>query len=131
MPREAYRQRILDVADPSGIETPGLVDDLIAYLPTAAAWDFLAGYATRQWLTVTDAVIPASWAGIVANAPPGSLADGTSAVTLTGVRHRAGVWEGDPVQERFSVELTVFVVCEPTYPTCHVLRLSAPGTALR
>jgi hypothetical protein len=122
-PREEYLQRIVTVADPSGVETPGLVADLAAYLPSEAAWAHLTGYSTRQWLDVTTAVVPDRWASMLATTPPGVLADGTTAVTITGTRHRAGVWEGEPVADRFAVAFTLFVVCEPTYPTCHLLRL--------
>lgn len=130
-PVEAYRDPIIDIADPAGVETPGLVADLAMYLPTAETWEFLAGYSTRQWLDITAAVVPTAWPGIVANAPQGSLADGTTAVTIDGVRHRAGEWEGEAVHDRFTVAFTVFVVCGPTYPTCHLLRLSALDTPMR
>ena len=131
IPLDAYSDRVVAVGDPSGFETPGLVADVARYLPTAEAWEFLSRYATRQWLDITAAVVPASWPGIVANAPEGALAEGTTAVTIDGVRHRAGVWEGKAVHDRFTVSFTVFVVCVPTYPTCYLLRLSELDNPLR
>jgi len=52
------------------------------------------------------------------------LLPGTTAFTITGVRHRSGVWEGTPVTSEHDVAFTVFVVCAPSYPACHLLRLS-------
>ncbi|QAY68631.1 hypothetical protein [Xylanimonas protaetiae] len=130
-PVDAHRDPIIAVGDPAGIETPGLVADLALYLPTAEAWKLLSGYSTRQWLDITAAAVPASWPGIAANAPAGSLAPGTTAVTIDGIRHRAGTWEGEHVHDKFTVAFTMFVVCGPTHPTCHLLRLGALDTPLR
>jgi hypothetical protein len=66
-----------------------------------------------------------------AQAQPGQLAAGTTAVTIEGTRHRAGVWNGQPVTSEHPVAFTVFVVCAPTYPTCHLLRLSQLDNPLR
>lgn len=126
-----YKGRLLVLADPSGYESPGLAADLTAYLPTAAAWAHLARYGTRQWLVVTDVVVPDQWAHALAQAPAGAVAPGTTALTVTGVRHRAGTWEGTEVAAEFDVAFTVFVICEPTYPTCHLLRLSQLDNPLR
>jgi hypothetical protein len=129
--RDGYVQRIIAVGDPSGVETPGLVADLAAYVPNDAAWAHLTVYATRQWLDVTGAVIPDQWASVLATTTPGALAEGTTAVTITGTRHRAGAWEGKPVTDRSAVSFTAFVVCEPTYPTCHLLRLGRLNHPMR
>ncbi|QAY68775.1 hypothetical protein [Xylanimonas protaetiae] len=129
--RDAYVQRIVTVGDPAGLETPGLVADLTAYLPTDAAWAQLARYSTRQWLTVTGAVVPEQWAHVLASTPEGALAPGTTAVTIDGVRHRAGLWEGREVTDRFDVAFTVWVVCPPTYPACHLLRVGRLDTPMR
>ena len=70
-------------------------------------------------------------ADAVAQAQPGQIAPGTTAVTIEGTRHRSGVWNGQPVTSEHPVSFTVFVVCPPTYPTCHVLRLSQLDNPLR
>ena len=44
---------------------------------------------------------------------------------------RTGVWNGQPVTSEHPVAFTVFVVCAPTYPTCHLLRLSQLDNPLR
>lgn len=126
-----YTSTILAVGDPSGEEQAGLASDVAAYLPTRDAWIELRHYATRQHLTIEAAYIPDAWADAVAQAQPGQLAAGMTAVTIEGTRHRAGVWNGQPVASEHSVAFTVFVVCEPTYPTCHLLRLSQLDNPLR
>ncbi len=79
----------------------------------------------------TAAFVPDAWADAVEQAQPGQLAAGTTAVTIEGTRHRAGVWNGQPVTSEHPVAFTVFVVCAPTYPTCHLLRLSQLDNPLR
>jgi hypothetical protein len=125
-----YKGRLLVVADPTGEQSPGLVADLAAYLPSVEAWEHLRQYDTRQWLQITRAYIPDAWTEAIA-ADPDVVAPGTHAVTVTGVRHRVGVWDGQPVAARFDVAFTVFVVCEPTYPSCHLLRLTRLDKPLR
>ena len=115
---------LVAVADPTGVETPGLVADLSLYLPTVQAWPNLQRYSTRQWLEVSLVEQPSLWPQAVAEAPSGSLAPGTTAYTITGVRHRAGVWEGRPVTSEHDVAFTVFMVCRPSYDACRLLRLS-------
>lgn len=126
-----YTSAILTVSDPSGDEQAGLASDVTAYLPTRDAWIELRQYATRQHLTLATAYVPNAWADAVAQAQPGQLAAGTTAVTIEGTRHRAGVWNGQPVTSEHPVAFTVFVVCAPTYPTCHLLRLSQLDNQLR
>lgn len=52
-------------------------------------------------------------------------------MTVTGVRHRAGTWEGREVAEEFDVAFTAILVCGPTYPQCYLLRLSRLDEPLR
>jgi hypothetical protein len=100
-----------------------LLSDLDNYLPTHDAWSDLARYQTRQWLTVDSVTTPTLWSQ--AEAQAGSvLLPGTEAFTIHGDRHRSGVWEDAPVTTAHQVAFTVFVVCGPSYPTCHLLRLS-------
>jgi hypothetical protein len=52
------------------------------------------------------------------------LLPGTTGLTIRGIRHRTGVWEGEPVASEHDVAFTVFIVCGPSYSECHLLRLS-------
>lgn len=118
-----YMQAVLDVGDPSGQETPGLAADLADYLPNTAVWAQLRQYETSQWLTITSAVVPSTWAQALQQGQ-GTLLPGTTAYTITGTRHRAGVWDGKPVTTAEQVSFTIFETCRPTYTTCRILRLS-------
>lgn len=111
------------IADPTGESTAGLASDLTGYLPTVEAWTRLRQYKTRQWLTIASIAIPTRWATAVEQAGD-DLLPGTGAFTVRGVRNRAGVWDGEPVTSEHEVAFTVFVVCGPSYPACHLLRLS-------
>ena len=122
-PLSDYAGRLLAVADPTGQESPGLVADIAGYLPTDEAWAFLKPYYTRQWLEISTVEVPDLWEQALAEAGQ-ALAPGTMAYTIRGTRHRSGVWEGAPVTSQHEVAFTVFIVCEPSYPTCHLLRLS-------
>jgi len=121
---EAYVNGLVAIADPTGEETPGLVADLAAYLPSPAAWSALREYSTRQWIVIDSLTVPSLWPRAVAEAPPGTLLAGTAAFTVRGVRHRAGVWEGRTVTTEHPVAFTIFVVCAPSYAVCRLLRLS-------
>jgi hypothetical protein len=121
--RTDHIEQLVAVADPSGESTPGLVSDLDNYLPTQDAWVELAAYETRQWLTIDSVTIPTKWAEAEAQAGD-ELLPGTTALTIHGTRHRSGIWEGEPVTSEHAVAFTVFIVCVPSYPECHVLRLS-------
>jgi hypothetical protein len=121
---EEYVARLIDIADPTGEETPGLVADLAGYLPTATAWGDLRTYSTRQWLEVDSVQVPSLWPQALAQAPEGALLPGSAAYTVSGVRHRAGVWQGETVASEHEVAFTVFMVCRPSYDRCHLLRLS-------
>lgn len=124
VPLSDYTNRLVTVADPTGESSPGLVADVAAYLPTVTAWSQLRTYATRQWLAINTAKVPSLWSQAEVEAGPDGFLPGTTAFTITGVRHRAGVWEGNPVASEHDVAFTVFIVCAPSYPECHVLRLS-------
>jgi len=113
----------LTIADPTGESSPGLVSDLAGYLPTHDAWVELRRYQTQQRLDVAAVSVPELWATAIEQADR-ELAPGTAAFTVEGTRHRSGMWEGQPVNSEHGVAFTVFVVCAPTYPTCHLLRLS-------
>lgn len=119
-----YADPLLEVADPTGTESAGLAADVSAYLPTEEAWAYLKPYYTRQWIEIESIAVPDLWEQAVVEAGPGGFAPGTAAYTIEGVRHRAGVWEGDEASSAHDVRFTVFIVCRPAYPSCHLLRLS-------
>lgn len=125
-----YTERLIAVADPTGEESAGLVADIANYLPTPSAWASLREYRTRQWLDVTSAEVPTLWPQALAEAGPDGLLPGTTAYTIEGTRHRTGIWEDALVESTHDVAFTVFIVCAPSYPTCHVLRLSLPDQPL-
>lgn len=122
-PRAAYLERIATIADPTGESSPGLISDVDAYLPPEATWIDLREYETRQWIDIETVEVPTQWDTALEQAGP-SLASGTTAYTITAVRHRYGVWDGEPVASQHDVSFTVFMVCAPTYETCRLLRLS-------
>lgn len=117
-------ERLVEVADPTGESSAGLVADVANYLPTLAAWAELRRYETRQWIEITSTEVPSLWPTAVQQAGPSGLLPGTTAYTIHGVRHRSGIWEGEPVSTAHDVAFTVFIVCGPSYPQCHLLRLS-------
>lgn len=119
-----YTAVVLAVGDPSGAEQAGLAADIATYLPSREAWVELRQYATTQHLTIDSIYVPDAWGDAVAQAQPGQLAEGTIAYTIEGTRHRTGTWNGEEVTSEHPVAFTVFVVCAPTYDTCHLLRLS-------
>ena len=131
-----YTAAILRVGDPSGTEQTGLAADIATYLPTREAWIELRKYDTNQHLTIDRAYVPAAWGQAVEQAQPGQLPAGATAVTVEGTRHRAGVWNGEPVTSANTVSFTVFLACPPPAPEfrtglCHVLRLSQLDNPLR
>ena len=127
--RTDHIEQLITVGDPTGESTPGLVTDLDNYIPTPDAWQELAKYETSQWLTVDAVTTPAKWAEAEAQAGA-SLLPGTTAFTIDGVRHRSGLWEDAPAASEHDVSFTVFIVCGPSYPECHLLRLSLPDQPL-
>ncbi|MGO3658815.1 MAG: hypothetical protein ACTJFS_15905, partial [Micrococcaceae bacterium] len=118
-----HRAVLIEDADPTGTETPGLIADLDGYFPSASTWRDLAEYRTRQHIEIDSIYIPEQWEEAVA-ASGGQIADGTVAYTVEGIRHRDGVWYDDPVESSHAVAFTVFVSCEPVFDRCHLLRLS-------
>ncbi|MEP9382903.1 hypothetical protein [Nocardioides sp. KR10-350] len=125
-----YTAAVLADADPSGDETPGLLDDVATYLPTTDQWLDLGALDVVQTIDIASASIPASWPTALAQAH-GQLRPGTTAVTITGTRHRSGVWDGEPAASSDPVSFTVFVACPPAFDRCHVLRLSQLDNPLR
>lgn len=121
---------VLAGADPTGEESAGLAADLALYLPEAQTWRQLTEYATAQYLSVEDAYVPAAWDDVLASGDE-RITEGTVAVTIEGTRHRTGVWNDEPVASEHPVSFTVFVICEPAYEQCHVLRLSELDNPLR
>ncbi|WP_022883679.1 hypothetical protein [Glaciibacter superstes] len=122
-----YAQPILDAADEA--EADLLASDIRGYLPSPPAWAQLRQYQTRQWLTIDTAAVPEAWETAVEQAAPGQLPKGATAYTITGVRHRTGTWDTDPVESSGPVSFTVFIACSPVAPEfragpCRVLRLS-------
>ncbi|MBN9176342.1 MAG: hypothetical protein J0I43_03115 [Microbacterium sp.] len=126
-----YAQVIVDAGDPSGIETAGLVSDVRTYLPTAEAWLTLRSYGTRQWLTIDEAFVPASWSDAVDQAAPGQLLPGTIAYTITGTRHRSGIVGTQAQETSRPIAFTLFIACEPSFDECRLLRLSEVDNPLR
>lgn len=118
-----YTAAVLADADPSGEETPGLLADVATYLPTVEQWLDLGAMEVEQTIEIDDAYVPDSWASAVEQAH-GHLRPGTTAVTITGTRHRTGVWNGETVESSYPVSFTVFIACKPSFDRCHVLRLS-------
>jgi hypothetical protein len=125
-----YTAAVLADADPSGEETPGLLDDIATYLPTTDQWLDLGAMDVVQTIDITSASVPASWPAALAQAH-GQLRPGTTAVTITGTRHRSGVWNGKPAASSYPVSFTVFVACPPAFDRCHVLRLSQVDNPLK
>ncbi|MGR6902613.1 hypothetical protein [Glutamicibacter sp. BSL13] len=126
-----HRDVLLQVADPSGLETPGLVSDLDGYLPDQSTWTQLQEYQTRQWLEIERAYVPDQWADAEAAAGD-SLAPGTIAYTIEGIRHREGVWYDKPVTSTHDVAFTIFLTCPPRGDqSCYLLRLSVLDEPLR
>ena len=125
-----YQAPVLAEADPSGEETPALIDDIATYMPTVDQWLDLATMNVIQTLVIDSAQVPASWTSAVAQAH-GELRPGTSAVTITGTRSREGIWNGEASSKSSPVSFTVFVACPPAFDRCHLLRLSQLNNPLR
>jgi hypothetical protein len=118
-----YTSPVLADADPSGEEIAGLISDVASYEPTTDQWTQLATMKVVQHLTITSAVVPSLWPQALAEAR-GQLRPGTPAITIAGVRHRTGVWYGQPASTTDPVSFTIFEACSPSWPDCHTLRLS-------
>ncbi|MGO0577339.1 hypothetical protein [Ornithinimicrobium panacihumi] len=126
-----YTSVILDVGDPSGTERAGLASDVAAHLPAREAWLELRKYLTTQHLTIETIFVPEAWDTAVEQARPGQLAEGTTAYTIEGTRHREGFWNDEPVTSEHAVSFTVFIVCPPDGDDCHLLRLSQLDNPLK
>jgi len=126
-----YAQVIVDAGDPSGVEAPGLASDVRTFLPTTDAWSTLRTYGTRQWLTIDEAFVPASWSEAIDQATPGQLLPGTIAYTITGTRHRAGIVGTQAQETSRPIAFSVFIACEPSFDECRLLRLSEVDNPLR
>ncbi|MFV0433490.1 MAG: hypothetical protein ACK5LO_05885 [Leucobacter sp.] len=123
-----YMQRLVDVADPA--EAPGLAADVRGYFPEARAWGELRQYQTRQWIEIDSIVVPADWAAAKAQAGAGQLPPGAIAYTITGTRHRTGMWDGRETSDARPVAFTIFAACTSS-DGCRLLRLSAVDQPLR
>lgn len=130
-PLSEYSGRLLAAAAPSGEESAGLVTDLSTYLPSPESWEDLKTYETRQWIDVQSYEMPDEWKSAEVNGEATDLAEGTSAITVTGLRRRSGIWQGKPAQTVDEVSFTIFMTCRPTYDTCRLLRLSQLNKPLR
>ena len=122
-----YMQRLVDVADPA--EAPGLAADVRGYFPEAHAWGELRQYQTRQWIEIESIVVPADWVAAKAQAGAGQLPPGAIAYTITGTRHRAGMWDGRETSDARPVAFTIFAACT-SGDGCRLLRLSAVNQPL-
>ena len=132
MNRTQVIDKLMAVADPSGDgEGPGLASDIGNYLPDNTVWLQLRHYATKQWLEVEAIEVPEAWGQALADAASGQILPGTTAYTITGTRHREGVWEKETTSYSNQVAFTVFVTCAPSFPECHLLRLSQLDNPLR
>lgn len=128
--RDDVVERLAAVADPTGEETPGLLEDLRRHVPSTEEWQRLSEYKTRQSIKVSGSRIPDQWQEAVA-AAPADVEPGTVAVTVTGLRQRTGTWDDVPISFTAPVEITVFALCPPEGAPCRLLRLSEPSKALR
>jgi len=127
--RDRVIELLLIFADPTGVETNGLVQDFETYLPSDKDWETLTGYSTRQWLAVDRIEMPPSWPQLVADTGEDML-PGTIAYTVEGIRNRVGTFDGQENAYRTPVLFTMFLTCQPTFDSCHLMRLSRLGSTL-
>lgn len=125
---EDHRAVLLAAADPSGAETPGLIDDLDNYLPSASTWRTLQEYRTAQTLAIDRVWVPEQWGDAVV---AGNLPDGLIAYTIEATRHRSGIWFEEAVTSEHPAAFTVFLSCPPATEQCVLLRLSQLDNPLR
>lgn len=128
--RQDVIRRVVAVADPSGIETPGLLADLDDYLPDQDIWRQLSRYQTRQTLTGIRLTVPRSWGSI--SRLRERLGAGTAAFTVRATRIRSGVVAGRRAAVSSQIVLTMFVRCPASaIPSGYrLLRLSQLGHPL-
>lgn len=122
-----YRDAVLAHTGDGGSESNGLYHDVGGYLPAEDLWPLLREMSVRQRLEITSAVVPDGWAE-AAEHPLAGLH--TVAVTIDGVRHRSGVWDGEDTTSESPVAFTLFLDCPPGQG-CMLLRLSRPDAPLR
>ena len=115
--------RVVALADTSGDDASGLVQDLDSYLPTDAVWQQLTRYRTRQHATITSLSTPSSWPAVVAANRP-RLGDDIAAFTVHAVRRRDGELDGAPTSASSTVSFTMFVTCPAGTDQYRLLRLS-------
>ena len=125
-----YTSAVLADADPSGEETPDLINDVATYLPTLDQWLNLGARHVAQSIDIDDAYVPDSWPAVLREAH-GQLRPGTTAVTITGTRRRTGIWDGEHAESSYPVSFTVFLACQPSFDRCRLLRLSQLDNPLR
>lgn len=125
-----YTAALVNVGDPSGIEQAGLASDIAGYLPTRDAWVQLRKYETTQRIDVDTLEVPVEWSEAVAQARPAQLPPGAAAYTVTGTRHRDGVWDGADQAMSEQVSFTIFMAC-PSGDDCYLLRLSQLNNPLK
>ncbi|MEU1970791.1 hypothetical protein ABZ477_03980 [Microbacterium sp. NPDC019599] len=116
-----WAQILMDVADPE--EAAGLASDIRGYVPSIEQWEQLKVYGTRQRLAIDSAYVPDAWTTALAQAAPGQLPPGAVAYTISGQRHRDGMWDDEPIATSSAVTFTVFIAC-PRSQDCRLLRLS-------
>ncbi len=131
VPLNEYAGRLLAVADPSGEESAGLATDLTTYIPSAESWEDLKTYETRQWIDINSYEVPAGWKSAMNDSDSSDIARGTTAYTITGLRRRTGIWQGETAKTVDEVSFTIFMTCRPTYETCRLLRLSQLNNPLQ
>lgn len=122
-------QALVAVGDPTGVET-GLASDVRNYVPTNYDWNYLRTYQTKQWLSIKRLYVPRQWATALAQAKPGQLRPGTVAYTITGIRHRSGIWLTQRISTKHSVAFTLIITCRPTFGTCRLLRVGKLNSPL-
>jgi hypothetical protein len=127
---DEYERPLVAAGDPSGTDAPGLIHDLSNYFPPPNAWAQLRRYRTRQTLAVTRLFIPKQWPQAVAEAD-GWIRSGVVGYTVSGTRHRTGIWLGRPVSSSHAVSFTMFLSCPPATQRCVLLRLSRLNHPLR
>ncbi|GAA2974554.1 hypothetical protein GCM10010460_06700 [Microbacterium terrae] len=123
-----WAQPLVDLADAE--DATAVAADVRGYLPTTEQWHSLQMYGTRQWLTIDALAVPDAWATALEQAAPGQLPPGAVALTVTGTRHRDGIWETEHVTSARPVAFTVFLACPPA-EHCRLLRLSRVDAPLR
>lgn len=114
---------VVALADTTGDDATGLVQDLDSYLPADAVWQQLSRYRTRQHATITSLRAPSSWPEILAANRP-RLGDDIAAFTVHAVRRRDGELDGAPTSASSPVSFTMFVTCPAGTDQYRLLRLS-------